>query len=439
LDVVEEGAEAMPQAGVSSSVDDLLMNALGQGGDTSRTGRYLVSFKREAKEEEIYAFRDRYRFRVASARDFKNQALSLEAVGDAEMVVFPEISVALVGGDEFERREMNIQEIVAGESPVYSVDPEHFMFAHAIDRSEYLKGFARAAQIIAADLGQSPPASILEMGAQSAGATWGLTACSVPPSKFSGNGISIGMLDTGLDLGHPDFAGRQIVSATFVGQPVQDLHGHGTHTTGTASGPVAPTGSVPRYGIAYQAQIFVGKVLTNSGVGTTATILAGMNWAIANGCQVISMSLGGQIPVQPAYTNAGSAALSRGCLIIAAAGNASNRPAQVAPTGAPANSPSIMSVAAVDINFQVAPFSNGGKIEIAGPGVNIYSSFPRPMLYNTLSGTSMATPHVSGVAALWAESNPSLRGSALWTKLQAAARSLSAPASDVGSGLVQAP
>jgi subtilisin family serine protease len=221
---------------------------------------------------------------------------------------------------------------------------------------------------------------------------------------------------------------------TTVGQPVQDLNGHGTHCTGTACSPKAPAGTTPRYGIANQSNIHIGKVPTNSGSGTTATVLAGMNWAIAQGCQVISMSLGGQIPVQTAYTNAGNIALSRGLLIVAAAGNGSG-----APTGAPANSPSIMSVASLDSNLRPSSFSSKGKIEIAGPGRDVFSSWPRPQRYNTISGTSMATPHVAGCAALWAQSNPSLRGKQLWNKLQATARRLPFPATAVGAGLVQAP
>ena len=151
------------------------------------------------------------------------------------------------------------------------------------------------------------------------------------------------------------------------------------------------------------------------------------------------MSLGAQIPVQPSYTAAGSAALANGCLIVAAAGNASSRPGTIAPTVAPAISPTIMSVAALDSSLKIAVFSNGGKVDIAAPGVNVFSSYKRPTLHTTLSGTSMATPHVAGCAALWAQSSPSLRGTALRAKLIATARHLPYPASNIGAGLVQAP
>jgi subtilisin len=255
----------------------------------------------------------------------------------------------------------------------------------------------------------------------------------VPPSTRTGGGIKVAVLDTGMDLGHPDFVGRSFTSASFVGQPVQDLHGHGTHCIGTSCGPKAPTGNTPRYGIAHQSQIFVGKVLSNSGGGTTASVLAGMNWAIANRCAVISMSLGGQAPVQAAYTAAGQAALSSGCLIIAAAGNEATQ------TGAPANSPTIMSVASLDKNLTPSSFSNFGKVEIAAPGRDVFSAAPMPRRYQIMSGTSMATPHVAGCAALWAQPNSSLRGMNLWNKLRSTARALPLPASKVGAGLVQAP
>jgi subtilisin family serine protease len=164
-----------------------------------------------------------------------------------------------------------------------------------------------------------------------------------------------------------------------------------------------------------------------------------MNWAIANKCAVISMSLRAAVPPQPSYTAAGAAALANGCLIIAASGNDSLRPSIIKPAGAPANSPTIMSVAAVDSALRVASFSNGGKVDIAGPGVNTFSSWPRPVLHNTISGTSMATPHVAGCAALWAQTSPALRGLLLRARLIASARQLPLPASDVGAGLVQAP
>lgn len=191
-------------------------------------------------------------------------------------------------------------------------------------------------------------------------------------------------------------------------------------------------------------------MLSNQGSGTTTGIIAGMQWAIANGCQVISMSLGRTIRLDekgfnPAYEQVAQVGLQRGTLTIAAAGNDSARPSRIHPVGEPANSPSILAVGALDESLLPASFSCGGlflphgAVNIAGPGVNIHSSFPRPILYRRLNGTSMATPHVAGIAALWAETNGLFRGVALGRQLLHSARRLPLPPRDVGAGLVQAP
>jgi subtilisin family serine protease len=200
--------------------------------------------------------------------------------------------------------------------------------------------------------------------------------------------------------------------------------------------------------VATSDTILVGKVLSNQGSGTDASILAGINWAVTNQARVISMSLGANVrQVSQAYETAGQRALQAGSLIIAAAGNNANRAAgNVGFVGMPANSPSIMAVAAVDANLRIANFSarsnpvGGGKVDIAGPGVAVYSSWLMPTRYNTISGTSMATPHVAGIAALYAEANPHARGRDLWQLLTANVRTLaSLPARDVGAGFVLAP
>lgn len=420
-------------ATVSDSIDELMQAALQRGPDVAETGRYLITFKRDAAEDGLLSLKA-LGLNVADARSYPDQAIRIEHLPDADAVYFPEIGVALIGGDIFEQHYANAQYQFDANSPIEAIEPEYFVYSDDLP-GDYLLGFMSAVETIARDLGKREgfgpgrPETMPEV----LGETWGLTACRVPESARSGAGIRAAVLDTGLDLGHPDFQGRTIVSQTFVGQPVQDLHSHGTHTTGTACGPKAPDGTTPRYGIAFRSEIYIGKVLSNSGFGSSASVLAGMNWAIANRCVVISMSLGSQSPVQAAYTAAGQAALNNGCLIIAAAGNAASS------TGAPANSPTIMSVASLDRNLSPSSFSNFGKIEIAGPGRDVFSSVPRPTLYGIKSGTSMATPHVTGCAALWAESSTSLRGMALWSKLQTTAKILPFPPTRVGAGLVQAP
>lgn len=437
-------------ARTSSSVDEMLLAAIDRGDDSLQTGRFLATFKEGASEAGVKSLAKAHGLTLADARDFKAQAVTTQDVAGADAVHFPEIGVALISGPAAQARGMGIAaNALAADDNIASIDPEYFVFANGTSNlffqsfaagvanpGDYLRGFVRAAETIAQDLGEmgggaAAAAGIIEE--QSLTATWGLNACKVPPGTRSGAGIKLAVLDTGMDLGHPDFAGRAFTTATFVGQPVQDLNGHGTHTCGTTSGPKTPTAPVQRYGIAFKDLIFIGKVLSNSGGGTDATVLAGINWAIANRCDVISMSLGAQGPVQPFYTAAGQKALDNGLLIIAAAGNAG------AQTGSPANSPTIMSIAALNQNLTVPQFSNFGKIELAAPGVDVFSTFPRPKKYGFDTGTSMACPHVAGCAALWAETSSSLRGKALWDKLIATARTLPLPAFRVGAGLVQAP
>jgi subtilisin len=416
-----------------SSYDEMLLAAAQRGDESLETGRYIITYRDRAVEEGG-RYLDSLGLRAADARDFDNQAVGIEDVGDADALVLPEIGVAVVSAEAAQARELNRVNVTAAaaDAAIEAIEPEYFVFSSDIS-ADYLRGFRRAIEAISTDADSGETRKQGSVDAESLLWTWGLGVCNVPPSARSGAGIKVAILDTGMDLNHPDFAGRTFVTQTFVGQPVQDLFGHGTHCTGTACGTKTPPGLYPRYGIAHQSTIFVGKVLSNSGSGGTGSVLAGMNWAIANQCTVISMSLGSSAPPQAYYTAAGQAALNAGCLIVAAAGNANGA------TGAPANSPTIMAVASLDANLHPSGFSNFGKIEIAAPGRDVFSSLPMPQRYGVLSGTSMATPHVAGCAALWAQTSPALRGQALWNKLLATALPLPFPLARVGKGLVQAP
>src|SRR5271170_2706172 len=144
------------------------------------------------------------------------------------------------------------------------------------------------------------------------------------------------------------------------------------------------------------------------------------------------------------YEQVAARALAAGTLLIAPAGNHSQRPDTITPVEHPADCPSILAVAALDQGLTVAPFSNGGLnahggVDLAAPGISIASAAPRPTLYQTASGTSMATAFVAGIAALLAEGNPTARGAALRALLLQALRTLPAVTRDVGGGLVQAP
>ncbi len=284
----------------------------------------------------------------------------------------------------------------------------------------------------------------------SADYTWGLQAIGVPSSKWDGTGIRVAVLDTGADVHHPDLRNKIVAARSFVqGEVVDDLNGHGTHCSGTVAGAYASPRN-PQYAVAPEAALVIGKVLSNRGSGRQRDIIAGIIWAVRERAAVISMSLGRATrpgePFDPAYERAGAYALANDCLIVAAAGNESDRRfGHIAPVGAPANCPSIMAVAAVDLALQVADFSrgeingNGGEVDVAAPGVSVFSSWPLERAYRSINGTSMACPHVAGVAALLAQSDGGLRGVKLARSLKDTARDIGGNVRDIGAGLVQAP
>lgn len=307
---------------------------------------------------------------------------------------------------------------------------------------------------------------------------WGVKAVGADISPFTGAGIVVSVLDTGIDASHPAFAGVQVIEKDFTGEGNGDQHGHGTHCAGTIFG--RTTGG-KRIGVAPGVpKALIGKVLGNQG-GSSESIVSAMQWAVENGANVISMSLGIDFPglvkdlqdqgyppelatsvalegyranvklfEQVAGLLKAQGAFGMTSVIIAAAGNESRRnvnPDFEISVSPPAVSDGIISVAALGQGpqgFNVAYFSNTGA-NISGPGVNILSAKPGGGFQN-MSGTSMATPHVAGVAALWAEQIKSvgfltslsltarLVGNATLQGLQSGLDPL-----DIGIGLVRAP
>lgn len=405
-------------------------------------------------------------FRVASSKDFRSADAVPNDFDGADVQYFERFGIAIVRRDGERLRPM--VEKAMQQKTVSAVRPERTyraLGAAGMQRAEILQASFAGAATLDQDYLRGYRDGINELvdrllggevveGERAAAArvdettaTWGLQATRVIGSSLTGAGIKVAVLDTGFDHTHQDFVGRAVTKKLFASRSSEDdVVGHGTHCIGTACGPMRPT-TGPRYGIAYEAEIYAGKVLGDDGFGTDRSIIAGMDWAVDQGCQIISMSLGAatRIGDQPSddYEQIGQVCLDAGTLVIAAAGNESTRPQRIAPVGSPANASTIMAVAAVDSAFRIASFSCGGmnpnqEVDIAAPGVAILSSLPGNK-YDRWDGTSMATPHVSGIAALIAQSNNAFRGWALWARLLQISRRLRFPARDIGKGFVQTP
>ncbi|WP_338693799.1 S8 family serine peptidase [Streptomyces sp. Q6] len=241
---------------------------------------------------------------------------------------------------------------------------------------------------------------------------------------YTGKGVTVAVLDTGYDSDHPDLAGRVSVSADFTGAgSAEDDNGHGTHVASTIAG----VDSTYR-GVAPDASLAVGKVCDSSGNCKTSAVLAGIDWAVNTvHAKVVSMSLGGPADeTDPAIAVINELSKSTGTLFVVAAGN--DGESGTATVGAPAIADSALAVGAVDSDDALAAFSSRGprpsdnavKPDITAPGVSIVAA-KLGGGHTAKSGTSMATPHVSGAAALLAQAHPDWSGEQLKTALMTSA------------------
>lgn len=313
---------------------------------------------------------------------------------------------------------------------------------------------------------------------------WGVEAVGALNSPYEGKGVTVAVLDTGIDRKHPAFSGIEVMEEDFTADGNGDRNGHGTHCAGIICGRDV---SGCRIGVARGvSKLLVGKVLDDAGGGSTAAIIDGIQWALKNGAHVISMSLGMDFPgYQKALVASGkpeevatSMALEdyranvrlfdrvaevvragtftgRSAILVAATGNESRRDVNSNFTiakGPPASADGFLSVAAVQKSksrerpFKVAYFSNT-MADIAAPGAEIWSARPATLGggLHVLSGTSMAAPHVAGVAALWAEKSAHendgdiIIGDVMDGLRFHARMSPGLTRIDVGKGIVQAP
>lgn len=246
-------------------------------------------------------------------------------------------------------------------------------------------------------------------------------------------GATVGVVDTGIDLAHEDLAGLARACAASVDGHVMtgadvcaDANGHGSHVAGTIAAHANNGAGIA--GVAFTSRLVVCKALGGAGgSGTIADVANCIRWTAAHGARVVSMSLGGgaSLTLRAAVRSAWKGGRTGGALLVAAAGNDGD-----AGTEYPAGYPEVVSVAAVDDHGRHAAFSNANDdVEIAAPGVNVLSA-KLGGGYVRLSGTSMATPHVAGAAALLLDAGRRLTPRALRVRLDASVRDAGAPGRD---------
>ncbi|MFC5815610.1 S8 family peptidase [Nonomuraea harbinensis] len=265
---------------------------------------------------------------------------------------------------------------------------------------------------------------------------------------LDGAGVKVAVLDTGIDDTHPDLAGKVAEARSFVDgvETVKDGHGHGTHVASTITGSGAASDGRQK-GVAPGAELAVGKVLDDNGDGQWSDVIEGMQWAATSGAKVVNMSLGGgptdgADPLSQALDNLTA---ETGALFVVAAGNAG----QAESVGTPGAARSALTVAATDKDDKLAGFSSRGprtdgalKPDIAAPGAEIVAAraagtsmgTPTGEAYTSANGTSMATPHVAGAAAILAQRHPDWTAAQLKTALMSTAKDVGLTVYERGSG-----
>ena len=273
-----------------------------------------------------------------------------------------------------------------------------------VEENGIVQVLGRRAKASAPPPGKGKPPSDGDSGDPSQIRPWGIDRCGGGLTTNTGEGIKVAVIDSGCDLNHRDLAANIKDSVDFTGSKkgADDEHGHGTHVTGTIAGIDNTIGVI---GMAPKAHIYVVRVLNRRGSGTWGDVADGIIWAADKGCQIANMSIGGGH--NSTIQNACHYAKGEGVLLCAAAGNSGDGNPDDTELSYPAAYASVVSVAAIVNNNHdsLANFSNSGAhVELAAPGVGVTSTFKRGA-YETWNGTSMACPHVVGVAALiWKES-----------------------------------
>ncbi|MDW4907265.1 S8 family serine peptidase [Streptomyces sp. ADMS] len=259
---------------------------------------------------------------------------------------------------------------------------------------------------------------------------------------YDGTGVRIAVLDTGIDTAHPDLASQVIAEQDFTASPsgTGDKVGHGTHVASTAAGTGAGAGGNYK-GVAPGAKLLNGKVLNDDGFGSDSGIIAGMEWAVAQGADVVNLSLGGEdMPgIDPLEETVNRLSAESDSLFVIAAGNDGGSGERT--VGSPGSADAALTVGAVDKADALAGFSSRGprvgdsgvKPDLTAPGVAITAAAAAGSLleewypsdvpgYLTIEGTSMATPHVAGAAAILAQQHPDWTGERIKAALTGSAK-----------------
>lgn len=232
---------------------------------------------------------------------------------------------------------------------------------------------------------------------------WGVARVKAPEvwEASDGTGVKVGILDTGIDGKHPDLRGliKGGVNTADSSSPYMDENGHGTHVAGTVAALNNKFGVV---GVAPKVELYALKCFSPDGTASLNDIAQAIDWAIDHNVRILNMSFGSREPSQVLH-RAIKSALNHGIMMIASSGNSAES------IDYPARHAEVLAIGALGRNNKIASFSNyGSQLNYVLPGVDILSTWPVSPWYTTLSGTSMATPHLTGICALLLAQAPEL-------------------------------
>ncbi|GAB2806941.1 S8 family peptidase [Lentzea nigeriaca] len=351
--------------------------------------------------------------------------------------VVPSDAMPLIAGGRLDERLFDVTELATygGALPVIATYPEGTLSTQSGIQLRSINGvaFDAAKTPLAGGLATNAKKIWLDAKRQASldRSVAQINAPAAYTAGFTGKGTTVAVLDTGVDQTHPDLKDREIGERNFTSSPdAGDHYGHGTHVASIIAGTGAKSGG-KYHGVAPDARILDVKVLGDNGSGQDSGIIAGMEWAVEQGAQIVNMSLGGydSPEIEPLEEAVNRLSAEKGTLFVIAAGNSGPNASTV---GSPGSADAALTVGAVDDRNQLAEFSSRGptkagtlKPDLTAPGVGIVAALHsdgrigRPVVdgYTSLDGTSMATPHVAGAAALLRQQHPELTGAELKARL----------------------